>query len=147
MEGPQFHEFLVRASNDRLLTDRRSGDIIRDPSFVDFTNETYRRREVAHVSGDNSDYFEWNDRVQFGARRAPLELIAYVVQNDRPYTEILTADYIMANPWTAAVYGASTYFDDPSDVHEFKPSRIVSYYLKGDGFVYEYKRCLRTPSP
>ena len=24
MEGPEFHEFLVRASNDRLLTDRRS---------------------------------------------------------------------------------------------------------------------------
>ena len=138
MEGPQFHEFLIRASNDRLLTDRRGGRIIDETSFVDYTNERYRLRAAARSSGDDRELVHWEDRVQFGARRAPLELIAYVVENDLPYTEILTADYIMANPWAAAVYGASTYFDDPSDVYEFKPSRIVSYYRKGDGFIYEY---------
>ena len=57
-----------------------------------------------------------------------------MVENDLPYTEVLTADYIMANPWAAAAYGASTRFDDPQDAHEFKPSRIVSYYRHGDGF-------------
>ena len=72
--------------------------------------------------------------MQYGARRAPLELIAHVVENDLPYTEILTADYIMANPWTARAYGASTRFDDPDDIHEFRPSRIMNYYRMGDGF-------------
>ena len=66
--------------------------------------------------------------VQHGARRAPLELIAHVVENDLPYTEILTADYIMANPMAAGAYGAPTRFDDPEDVHEFRPSRFVTYY-------------------
>ena len=29
--------------------------------------------------------------------RAPLELIAYVIENDHSYQEILTADYMMLN--------------------------------------------------
>ena len=57
-----------------------------------------------------------------------------MVENDRPYTEILTADYIMANPMVAASYGASTRFDDFEDPHEFKPSRIASYYRHTDGY-------------
>ena len=68
----------------------------------------------------------------------PVELIAHVVQNDLPYTEILTAGYTLANPWSAAAYGAPTRFEDPNDIHEFKPSRIVSYYRNGEGFEDEY---------
>ena len=60
-----------------------------------------------------------------------------MVENDLPYTDILTADYIMANPVTAAAYGADTDFADPSDVHEFRPSRIVSYYRDDDSKVVE----------
>ena len=139
MEGPQFHEFLIRASNDRLLTDRRGRVIDRNDGYlIDFTNEAYRRRKAAHAKGDFSDYWAWEDRVQHGFRRAPLKLVAHVVVNDLRYTEILTADYIMANPWAAAAYGAPTRFDDPQDVHEFQPSRIVSYYRKGDGYEKEY---------
>ena len=142
MERPQFHEFLIRGSNDRLLTDRRAGIIIDDFDlhFVDFTNEAYRRKEAA--GGDDPDFQRWFDTVQFGARRAPLELIAYVVENDLPYTEILTADYIMANPMAAAAYGASTQFDNPEDPYEFRPSRIVSYYRKGGGFESEENRLI-----
>ena len=140
MEGPEFHGFLIRASNDRLLTNR--GASINDfPGFVDFRNEDYRRKKAAHDSGDErawDDYYDWTNHVDHGVTRAPLELIAHIVENDLPYTEILTADYIMANPMAAAAYGASTYFSDPTDVHEFKPSRIVSYYREGEGFESEY---------
>ena len=78
--------------------------------------------------------------MQHGVGRAPLELIAHVVANNLPYTEILTADYIMANPWSAAAYGASTRFDNPEDVHEFKPSRIARYFRTGDGYEAENDR-------
>ena len=71
-----------------------------------------------------------------------MELIAYVVENDLSYTEILTADYIMANPWAATAYGASTQFDNPEDPYEFRPSRIVSYYRKGGGFESEENRLI-----
>ena len=139
MTGPEFHEFLIRAANDRLLTARGSAiiDVTRG-SFVDFTNENYRRAAAAHASGDKRDWIDWHDRVQHGFRRAPLELIAHVVENDLSYTEILTANYIMANPMAAAAYGASTRFDDPEDVNEFTPSRIVSYYRQGEGYEREF---------
>ena len=144
MTGPQFHEFLIRTANDRLLTDRDIDAIVNSYGyFVDYTNENYLRRKAALESGTGRalhDYYDWDDGVQHGARRAPLELIAHVVENHLPYTEVLTADYIMANPWAAAAYGASTRFDDPQDVHEFKPSRIVSYYRHGHGTKIEEDR-------
>ena len=143
MTGPQFHEFLIRASNDRLLTDRDDGEIIgRGPYFVAYNREHYRRKSIAHRMDTEAGWEEfryWGNSVRHGAARAPLELIAYVAENDRPYTEILTADYIMANPMAAAAYGASTQqFDDLTDIYEFKPSRIVSYYRDGDDFEWEY---------
>ena len=81
--------------------------------------------------------------MQYGFRRAPLALIAHVVENDRPYTEILTADYIMANPMAAKAYGAPTHhFDDLDDIHEFKPSSIESYYRQGEGIETEFDRVI-----
>ena len=143
MEGPQFHEFLLRASNDRLLTDRQDPEVLHPLTghLIGYTNESYRR--AAAAGGRNTpDHWAWQAPIQYGARRAPLELIAHVVESDLPYTEILTADYVMANPMTAAAYGASTRFDDPEDVHEFRPSRIVDYYRKGDGYEQEFDRFL-----
>ena len=144
MTGPEFHEFLIRGANDRLLTERTSGEAPinheSDWQFVDFVNEAYRRKKSAYDSGDArkwQDFWEWLASVMHGVRRAPLELIAHVVENDLPYTEVLTADYVMANPWAASAYGASTQFNDSENVHEFKPSRIVSYYLTGEGFEFE----------
>ena len=140
MTGPEFHEFLTRGANDRLLTDRDHGAIINHHGFVDFKREEYRRAKAAYESGNERELWEWHGTVRYGASRAPTELIAHVVENDLPYTEILTADYIMANPWTAAAYGAPTHhFDDPTDFAEFKPSRIETYYrVGGDGFEVEY---------
>jgi hypothetical protein len=37
--------------------------------------------------------------------REPLELINYIVRNDRPFTELATADYIMVSPYSARGYG------------------------------------------
>ena len=42
-----------------------------------------------------------------GIATAPLELIAHVVKNDLPFTEILTADYVMVNPYSARVFSAA----------------------------------------
>ena len=136
MEGPQFHEFLLRAGNDRLLTDRLDPELLSPNNgfLVSYTNEAYRRAAAAAGRLHSRDYEEWVKAVQYGARRAPLELIAHVAENDLPYTEILTADYIMANPWAASAYGAATRFDDPTDPHEFRPARIMNYYRRGDGY-------------
>ena len=138
MTGPEFHEFLIRGANDRLLTNRRGGIIDGGSGFVDYTNEEYARKRIAHESDDWDPFHQWLNKVQYGVRRAPLELIVHVVENDRPYTEIVTADYIMANPFSAKAYGATTSFDDPANPREFKPSRITKHYRKGDGYEAEY---------
>ena len=101
-------------------------------------NEFYARKKIAHESGEDGPLWRWHAKVQHGFRRAPAELIAHVVENDLPYTEVLAADYIMANPFAAKAYGATTRFDDPEDWHEFKPSRIAKYYLRAEGFKDEY---------
>ena len=147
MEGPQFHEFLIRASNDRLLTDRDWSVIGGGASddFVDLSN-LFHQKAVAVSQGRLAEgkWDAWRNRVQFGFRRAPLELIAYVADNDLPYTDILTADYIMANPMAAQAYGASTAFVDPDDPFEFRPSEIVSYYRDDESKVSEYSLELGT---
>ena len=138
MTGPGFHDFLIRAANDRLLTDRERLNVIgvAEVRFVDLTNKRWELAQegIANGYADNPRRypgFRYHERaVQYGAARAPLELIAHVVENDLPYTEILTADYIMANPMAAAAYGATTEFDNPDDVTEFKPSEIARYFRR-----------------
>ena len=146
MTGPGFHEFLIRASNDRLLTDRHIDDgsplNLRFSNFVDLVNLHWTKSLEAFEKGyddrwDDREYSRWIRRVAFGAARAPTELIVHVVENDLPYTEVLTADYIMANPMVSEGYGASTRFDDIEDPLEFKPSEIVSYYRDDESKVVE----------
>lgn len=143
MEGPGFHDFLIRSANDRLLTDRERPNVVgvAEVRFVDLTN---RRWELAQegIANGFAEYprrypaYRHHERaVQYGMARAPLELIAHVVENDRPYTEIMTADYVMANPMSAKAYGANTVFDDPEDVTEFKPSRIARYFRRDRSMV------------
>ena len=139
MQGPEFHEFLIRGSNDRLLIARRSGDLSNNPSLVELTNEDYRLSvDVYKGVITQREHWDWLGLVEHGIRQAPLQLIAYVAANDLPYTEILTADYVMANAWSAFAYGASTYFTDSTDPHEFRPSRIVEFYLFGEDFKIEF---------
>ena len=136
MDGPGFHEFLIRGANDRLLTDRRMSDVFEgngEGFFVEFTNKLYEFHVEGEETGESDAAEFWRGAVHYGGGRAPLELIAHVAKNDLSYAEILTADYIMANPQAAEAYGAATVFDDPSDPHEFRPSEIVTYYRKGEG--------------
>ena len=151
MTGPGFHEFLIRGSNDRLLTDRHLGWVIDQATtqFVDFLNLNWTKRLAVIEAGlgdphEDPEFDRWWARVQYGFARAPLELIAHVAENDLPYTEILTADYIMANPMASEAYGAATEFNDLEDWNEFRPSEIVSYYRDDDSKVTEYDLTLGT---
>ena len=149
MAGDGFHDFLIRAANDRLLTDKHMGgstiDGRADFGFVNLTNAG----RALLVAGDEAAYWRWDEMNQFGFARAPLELIAHVAQNDLPYTEILTADYVMANPLADAAYGGGATFDDADDVLEFKPSKIVDYYRDDESVVTEYTEAfgLRVVAP
>lgn len=58
----------------------------------------------------------------------PMKLIEHIVRNDRPFTEIVTADYIMVTPFTARGYGIydelKPQFKNPDDPLEYVPVKL-----------------------
>lgn len=55
----------------------------------------------------------------------PLKLVSFLLRNDRPFTELITADYIVVNPFSAKSYGIDDIeWEDPMDPNEYKAGRI-----------------------
>jgi len=58
----------------------------------------------------------------------PMKLIEHIVRNDRPFTEIITADYIMVTPFTSRGYGIyeelKSQFKNPDDPFEYIPVKL-----------------------
>ena len=88
---------------DRWLEDSRFGETIRDlhndalltrANVLIFNNVGTLAQRGYTLSEVNQSVFE-----------APLKLIEHVVMNDRPYSEIVTADYTLANQIVADVWG------------------------------------------
>ena len=99
MQGRGFHNFLKRGANDQLLVRSllTTGSLIADFQFYyPIFHENYRRASTVNVDYAVASMTELAE--------APLELIAHVVQNDLPYTEVLTANYTMVSSNTADIY-------------------------------------------
>lgn len=58
----------------------------------------------------------------------PMKLIEYIVRNDHPFSEIITADYIMVTPYTSRGYGIyetlKPQFKNPDDPFEYVPVKL-----------------------
>src|SRR2546421_7208164 len=63
----------------------------------------------------------------------PMKLVEYIVRNAHPFTEIVTADYIMVTPYTSRGYGIfeelKDRFKNPDDPFEYIPVKLKA--LKG----------------
>lgn len=120
MKEDAFYERLTEIFNDTLLTDRyiNNTDAVgllnaeRFPSYwFDAIEDDDQRNQVAYYTN-------------VGIAREALNLINYVVRNDKPYTEILTADYQMFTPYSAKSYGVNVDFKDKNDPWEAAPGKI-----------------------
>lgn len=63
----------------------------------------------------------------YGIAAEPLELIAYVARSNKPFSEILTADYTVVNYQSAKTYGldpATLGLANPGDYYTFKPAKV-----------------------
>ncbi|WP_181197739.1 DUF1588 domain-containing protein [Enhygromyxa salina] len=121
MTEDAFYERLIELYNDHFLTDRYlpSVDAIDLLDGEDYPN-SYWFEAIEDEAERNLARARSNEAV---AREA-LELVAHVVRNDRPFTEILTADYTMVNPYSAQVYGINANFQDPSDENEWVEAKL-----------------------
>lgn len=139
MQGEAFHEFLVRSANDKLLTDAFINDLFlevftpNDPQYPLLVDKKHNNTKP--------EFDKWMQRARYGITRAPLELIAYVVENNRPYTEVLTADYTMVNPQTNEVLNAGAVFDN-DDPLKFKPGKNNGQILRDAQYQAEYSEDL-----
>lgn len=125
-----FYVRLEEMFNDLFLTNRYLGGT----SAVDLLNRDrfpnarwYREDDAATRMGVSEAYVELaNNHTNNAVASAPLKLISHIVREDRPFTEILTADYMMVTPFSARVYDiGDVQFDDPNDPNEWKMARIA----------------------
>ncbi|MCA9716399.1 MAG: DUF1588 domain-containing protein [Myxococcales bacterium] len=93
--------FFVRLEeifNDMLLTDR----------YLAYTGFAVNLLDEAAWPAAGAAYDALPDdqryAINLAVAREPLDLIAYIVKNDRPFTEIVTANYTVFNTFSAAIY-------------------------------------------
>jgi hypothetical protein len=108
-----FVDRVVEWWNDILLTDKyNSGDRALD--LLD--EDRFPGRYFYETVGDSTLRGRLMAEANAAVARQPLELIAHVVANDRPFTEILTADYVLVNDFSATSLGIpDTDFPDPDN--------------------------------
>lgn len=148
MQGDGFHEFLTTGTNDRLLTEGIAFNII-DPNVNSrYPLYTDRYYELSLLAQDDPSYFRIRDDlgrgVDIALAKAPGELVAHVAENDLPYTEILTADYMMMNPLTNSVLGGQAVFENEEDLSEYQPGKTSEYYLQDETHESEFSVDLGT---
>lgn len=139
LQKDAFYERLQEAFNDILLTRGYDGNGEEVLSYDHFKSRLwYQERDPRKAAdGDKKLPYSHPEMVEYtkliadyreGLLREPLELITYLVRNERPFTEIVTADYTMVSPYTARGYDIfeelKDKFDDPDDPYEFIPARI-----------------------
>jgi len=124
MKEEAFYTWLKEVYNDQFLTNRYLGrnnavDLLNDEDYPDRywhqdESMSEEERTVAARFTNNS------------VASDTLELVAHVVREDRPFTEILTADYTMVNPYSARVFGVydRVSWSDPSDATEWHEASI-----------------------
>jgi len=151
MAGDGFHEFLTRGANDRILTDKLIGgfeavDI--GPRFPIANVRRYEANVAADGEGEPRDD-TWIRHWEMGMGGGPVELIAYVIEEERNYQEVVTADYLMVNYMTNQLLNGGASFDD-EDPAVFKPGQNNGQIIKDEEFseeCSEFGCIIRSHSP
>ena len=91
-----FYERVREIWNDALLTERGL-----DASV----GQNYNNAPILYNDkwpGYTSDNRNWTTK---SVTQEPMRFVEYVVRNDQPFSDIVAGNYIVANPYTAALYG------------------------------------------
>ena len=122
MQGPTFREFVVTSVNDRLLTEGTTTAL--NSAYNHFLK--LHNLKASESINDTGSTVERD--IQDDLRRTSGELVAYVIENELPYSEILTADYMMMNStMNTWLEGTATFSAGEGD-DIFKPSVVQGYY-------------------
>ncbi len=149
MSGPEFEAFIMEAANDQLLTMKWAGD--RTPGLSALNGEHFYPNVNSRIGpledivtqlqeqGASQDAISaaqqtvWSTikLTNLSLAQEPLRLINHVIKQERPYSEVLTADYILVNPYLNDVFDTGLSFNDPQDVNDWQAAHINSGYRNG----------------
>jgi uncharacterized protein DUF1588 len=158
-----FYDRLVEIFNDVFLTDKYLSRYCDDQRAIDLLDgDSYPNRywfspsgnyEGARACCESRDTAEckqvlgdWKKTADALARE-PLNLIRYVAQNDLPFSQVLTGDYVVVNPYSARAYGVDgqVSFADPADEKELQPARVGFSRVEKAGQPDEYDLSAAVP--
>lgn len=91
-------------------------------------NQNFDLNHIADEKERQKARYKLSDDYREALLREPMELVKHIVRDERPFTEIITADYIMVSPYTARGYGVfdemKDKFRNVEDPFEYRPVRL-----------------------
>ncbi|HQU44868.1 MAG TPA: hypothetical protein PK867_18785, partial [Pirellulales bacterium] len=133
-EEEAFYERLREGFNDIFLTIGITGNpdqvVLAYEHFTN-TRQWYAKHDLSHIQDEverRKAGYKLADDYRHALLAEPMQLVDYIVRHDRPFTEIVTADYILVSPFSARGYGIydeiKDRFQDPDNPHEFIPVKL-----------------------
>ncbi len=134
MKEDAFYDRLREGFNDIFLTlgiDGNADQTVLSYEHFEKTRLWYQQYDLSHIKDkDARQRMEWKIAAEY--RQAilgePMKLIEHIVRNEKPFTEIVTADYIMVSPYSARGYGVfdevKGKFKKPDDPYEYVPVKL-----------------------
>ena len=148
MDGTGFRDFIVRNADDRLLVQGLLNGLdfniqVRDryPDLAEMALSLPEERPEEYQGFHEKPFLTSGNvhrEVTRAVSREPLELIAHIIMNDLPYSEVLTADYTMVNAFTDLAYRSGSGFShDFTDAQGFYDRGEFTTFRPGynDGYV------------
>jgi hypothetical protein len=133
MKEDAFYDRLREGFNDIFLTQGVDGNPDQSVlSYDHFPARHWYQKFDLSSAGDEKAQTQARYKLADNYRKAllaePMRLVEHIVRNDRAFTEIVTADYIMVSPYTARGYGifeqVRDQFKNPEDPFEFIPVKL-----------------------
>ncbi len=132
MQEDAFYERLKEGFNDIFLTIgiEDNAETLLSYHHFEKTRLWYQHWDFSNLPEAERERAGWKlaDVYRDALLQEPLRMIEYIVRNDRPFTEILTADYIMVSPYSARGYGIfesiKDQFRNPEDPFEYIPAKL-----------------------
>jgi hypothetical protein len=134
MKEDAFYDRLREGFNDIFLTlgvDGNADQTVLSYEHFEKTRHWYQKFDLSHIKDENERRkagYKLADDYRKSLLGEPMKLVEHIVRNDRPFTEIVTADYIMVSPYTARGYGIieelKAKFKNPENPFEYIPVKL-----------------------
>ena len=141
MTEDAFYDRLKEGFNDIFLTNGYdgNGELILSYNHFEKSRLWYQKYDLSHIKDEKERkeaLYAMSREYRKAIREEPLELIAHVVRNNRPFTEIMTADYMMVSPYSARGYGifdqVKKRFKDADNPFEYIPAQLPALRARND---------------